>query len=198
MQDQTRVPRQKRAMATKRHIIETAIGLFSQKGYHHTSSNEIARQAGVSIGCFYSYFKDKKQLFLEALNHFDQQIQAGMETDLRVNAAEKDRNIYGFIRNTIQAHKIFPGFHREVEAMRILDPDIEEASRETEKKEIRNIRGLLEMWKEELAADDLDTASVLLYHTVERIVHVVLFSETDVREENLIRELTDMILRYLF
>ncbi len=60
-----RIPRQKRGIETKGRIIQAARGLFSRKGFHGTNSKEIASAAGVSIGSFYSYFQDKKALFLE-------------------------------------------------------------------------------------------------------------------------------------
>ena len=199
MKDRKRIPRQKRAIETKMHIVETAIGLFSEKGYYNTSSNEISRRAGVAIGSFYSYFHDKKQLFLEALDYYDRRIREGMETDLSVEAAGREKTVQAFINNTIQAHKIFPGFHLEVEAMRILEPDISAAFHEKETREIRHLRELLEMWKHEVQVKDLETASIILYHIVEKTVHIVLFSKPEeVEEKKLIRELSAMILRYLF
>ena len=60
-----RVPKQKRSIEKKQRIKDAAIKLMSEKGYHSTSSNEIAKEAGVSIGTFYSYYKDKKDLYKE-------------------------------------------------------------------------------------------------------------------------------------
>ena len=58
---------------TKEQIKKAAFQLFSQKGIHGTNSKEIAKKAGVSIGSFYSYFKNKKILLLEILeDHCDQ------------------------------------------------------------------------------------------------------------------------------
>jgi len=199
MSEPKRIPRQKRAIETKMQIVETAIGLFAEKGYHHTSSNEIAKQAGVAIGSFYSYFQDKKQVFLEALDHYDRRIREGMETDVRVNAAGKEKILHELIHNTIQAHKIFPGFQREIEAMRILDADVGTAFHDLEKREIRHIRELLEIWKDELRVKELETVATVLYHIVEKIVHVIMFSNPEeITEKKLVQALTDMILRYLF
>ena len=50
----TRVPTQKRSIEKKQRIKDAALKLMSEKGYFATSSNEIAREAGVSIGTFYS------------------------------------------------------------------------------------------------------------------------------------------------
>ena len=64
----TRVPTQKRSIEKKQRIKDAALKLMSEKGYFATSSNEIAREAGVSIGTFYSYFKDKKEIYAELVD----------------------------------------------------------------------------------------------------------------------------------
>ena len=63
--------KQTRAFNTKEKIIETAYNLFCQKGYYKTTSIEISKTAGVSIGCFYSYFKDKDAVFFEILDLYN-------------------------------------------------------------------------------------------------------------------------------
>ena len=47
----------------KQEILEVAVELFAEKGYHGTSMNMIAREAGVSKGGLYWYFCSKKDLY---------------------------------------------------------------------------------------------------------------------------------------
>jgi len=53
----------------KQIIMDTALQLFAEDGYVHTSIDKIAKQAGISKGLLYAYFKDKddllRQIFLE-------------------------------------------------------------------------------------------------------------------------------------
>lgn len=52
-------------------IIQSAITLFKQKGFHRTTTREIAKQSGFSIGTLYEYIRTKEDvLFLvyEAIN----------------------------------------------------------------------------------------------------------------------------------
>jgi TetR/AcrR family transcriptional regulator len=44
-------------------IINAAINEFAQKGYDNASTNEIVKEAGISKGLLFHYFKNKKQLF---------------------------------------------------------------------------------------------------------------------------------------
>ena len=46
----------------EKNILDTAFGLFTEKGIKNTSIQEIADKAGVAKGTFYLYFKDKYEL----------------------------------------------------------------------------------------------------------------------------------------
>ena len=42
--------------------------LFAEKGYFNTNTAEIAKRAGVSTGIVYGYFHDKRDILLEVLD----------------------------------------------------------------------------------------------------------------------------------
>ncbi|OEF97483.1 TetR/AcrR family transcriptional regulator [Desulfuribacillus alkaliarsenatis] len=45
-------------------IVEAAIEIFAEKGYSNTSTNEIAKKAGVAEGTIFRHYKTKKELLL--------------------------------------------------------------------------------------------------------------------------------------
>ena len=51
---------------TKENILNAALKLFAEKGYHGTSINDIAKAANISKGLAYNYFESKKQI-IEAI-----------------------------------------------------------------------------------------------------------------------------------
>lgn len=59
-------------------ILETAIILFSEKGYEGTTVQNIAKAAGVSFGSVFTYFENKEHLFhsavVEPLQTYSQQL----------------------------------------------------------------------------------------------------------------------------
>ena len=57
--------------AKRQHLIETAIRLFSEYGFHGTGIDLIADQANVSKKTMYKYFRSKEELILAALKHHD-------------------------------------------------------------------------------------------------------------------------------
>ena len=72
-------------------IIEAAIQVFLRKGYRKASMPEIARQAGLSIGGVYWYFKSKDEIIAAILERtFDQDFSALTEL-LGAGAPTADR-----------------------------------------------------------------------------------------------------------
>ena len=53
------------ALATRQHILDVALRLFSQQGVSSTSLAQIAQAAGVTRGAIYWHFKNKSDLFGE-------------------------------------------------------------------------------------------------------------------------------------
>jgi AcrR family transcriptional regulator len=52
----------------RRRIYESAIKEFSEKGFKNASMREIARNAGMTVGNLYRYFKDKEALFYSVIS----------------------------------------------------------------------------------------------------------------------------------
>jgi AcrR family transcriptional regulator len=53
----------------RRHLVETALRLFTEGSYRGTTTAEIARTAGVSEPILYRHFASKRDLYLAALEH---------------------------------------------------------------------------------------------------------------------------------
>jgi AcrR family transcriptional regulator len=78
-----------KAEETRRRILESAMGLFRERGFEPTTMRDIASQAGVAIGAAYYYFDSKEALVIafyqQAKDEMNQQIQAALaeSKDLR-------------------------------------------------------------------------------------------------------------------
>lgn len=121
-----REPRQTRSIEKKRKIAQAGIKLFREKGFHHTNTNEIAKEAGVSTGIVYHYFQDKKAILLAAIDEIIPKFDVKIIEELHLS---KDKKILqGFlsdiIEKVVQFHKTFKSCHEEFETMRHSDPDV--------------------------------------------------------------------------
>ena len=54
---------QARSIKSREKIKKAALQLFSHKGYYNTNTKEIAKAAGISVGSFYNYYKDKGEIY---------------------------------------------------------------------------------------------------------------------------------------
>lgn len=64
--------------ATRAVILESAMTLFAQNGYAHTSTRSIAQTAGISTGLMYHYFSGKEQLLRAVFDHCMARIETGI------------------------------------------------------------------------------------------------------------------------
>ena len=121
-----REPVQKRSIEKKEKIIESGFELICKKGYYNTNTAEIAKNAGVSTGIIYQYFKDKHDIFIEALKKFADNIFYPM-LDIPLKNFDKN-NLNEIVRkmidNFIQNHKLSQSAHEEIMAIAHSDKDV--------------------------------------------------------------------------
>jgi AcrR family transcriptional regulator len=63
---------EERSEKSKQQILDSALKLFSHKGYGATSVRDIAEEAGLSKGNVYHHFPDKETIFRELLDRYFQ------------------------------------------------------------------------------------------------------------------------------
>jgi AcrR family transcriptional regulator len=56
--------RSARAQATRQGLLDAAMTLFAERGYHATTVPDIVKAAGVGHGTFYQYFKSRREILL--------------------------------------------------------------------------------------------------------------------------------------
>src|SRR4030067_398940 len=55
-------PREVRSAVRSEHILDAAANLFAERGFHHTTTRDIAEAADVAEGARYNYFSGKDVL----------------------------------------------------------------------------------------------------------------------------------------
>src|SRR5215471_14140247 len=110
-------PKQARSRQTKEKIVQAAIKLFQQRGYEKTTSNDIAAEAGVSVGSFYVYFTDKRQLLLTIFDRLGDELFKNIFDGLRPEHLfdeEFPARIKQAVANTIVDKQKLSGLHRVI------------------------------------------------------------------------------------
>jgi AcrR family transcriptional regulator len=58
----------------RRQLIEVALDVFSERGFHQTSMDDVAVRAGVTKPVLYQHFPSKRALYVELLDHVGREL----------------------------------------------------------------------------------------------------------------------------
>jgi len=97
--------RRERRIANRRTLIlEAAARLFAEKGFHRTTTRDIAEAADVSEGTLYNYFENKDELLMGIMAHLadKQHLNDRFVGDLSGDAREFLRSVLRERRETIE------------------------------------------------------------------------------------------------
>ncbi|RKN83722.1 TetR/AcrR family transcriptional regulator [Paenibacillus ginsengarvi] len=75
----TREENERIRQAAKENIRTSAMEMFIERGYHDASIDDVAKQAGVSKGLMYNYYKGKEELLAEMVQFRIDEISRVME-----------------------------------------------------------------------------------------------------------------------
>ncbi|HOO46328.1 MAG TPA: TetR/AcrR family transcriptional regulator [Deltaproteobacteria bacterium] len=192
-----RIPRQKRSIERKKKIKRAALELFAQKGINGTSSNEIAREAEVSIGTFYSYFENKRTLFLEILEEHLKSFVTdvySLRTDETISIQE---NIREHIRKAFSVFERHPLFHKEALVLKFSDMDVKRLFDDVEAEQLVIISELVRPYCTNRDPNELMEVSKVIHSAVESIAHSVKFLDSPLNRDRLTDELIEMIYQYV-
>ncbi len=199
----SRIPKQKRSEATRAKIIEAGVRQFSKQGYHSTSSKKIAREAGIAVGSFYNYFKDKKQLLFEIQRlhaaRVHEMVKGSLE-ELYRGSTDMDGLplVRRMVEQALKLHEYSPELHREITALTYTDPDFAKMGREEDGRVIAIFMEIMSRQKDSLAVDDLEAAVMVVGFAMEAVVHSIKIFGSPIEEKRLTDALGDMIYRFLY
>lgn len=121
-----RIPQQKRSIEKKEKIIEAAFRIYFTKGYFGTNTADIAKEADISTGSVYAYFKDKKDILLACLNRFGDSLTEEIRENIESLSAKGD--IQSIIKKVlyifVNSQKWNKSIHDEIMSLQYRDEDV--------------------------------------------------------------------------
>jgi AcrR family transcriptional regulator len=142
-----RIPTQKRSIEKRNRIIKKGFELMCENGYYNTTIPDIAKNADVSVGIIYQYFNDKKDIFIEGVKDYSNNIMYPMLNILETNQIKINdlkSVMESMIDNFIKTHTISKKAHEELMAMSHLDEDVSNIFNNSELEMTEKIVSLLE------------------------------------------------------
>ncbi len=97
----------------KKRIIEESLKLFSTKGFHATSIQEIAKKSEVSKGAFYLYFESKDELLLAIFDYYTTMVMGKLEylQELDIDPVERFEKQIEILLQIFRDHKEYLMIH---------------------------------------------------------------------------------------
>ncbi|MBI5118620.1 TetR/AcrR family transcriptional regulator [Candidatus Poribacteria bacterium] len=197
---QVEKPKQKRGWRTREHLVRAATQLFSEQGYDTTTTNQISRKARVSVGIFYKYFRDKRDIFLEIYREYSTRVVETLVAELapeRWRTADIQTAIQSLVRTAYESHKVDPGIRRAFAQVAMKDPAFREIRDEIRRRVRAPLERLLEEHRSEITVSNIPIAAFVIDEAVEACVHQVIFSQAAFNGDELVQELARMVSHYL-
>ena len=162
---------QERARRTFEGLVSAAQETFAEHGFDATQTPEIATRAGVSVGTFYRYFTDQREVFLEVLRRY---LADGIEKVLAGLTPERfaGGGARGAIKACLQVLVDYadddPRIQRVIAEMTLRDEQVALLRRTFEEEALRQVTDLLTLaCSRELVPDPAATAFVIHTAAVE-------------------------------
>lgn len=198
-----RQPKQARSIETKQKIIKTALKLFCQKGFYKTTTNEIAKEAGVPIGSLYSYFKNKNMIILEILDDYNQTFINKvdiLDNPENIEIARKDKKtwIHNIIQILIEIHEDTKELNLELQALYHSMPEVATIHEAHDLGIKERIMKGFEPFKDELKITDFEASAIVTNDIISSVVDRIVFSKNIIDRERILNCGVDAIYKYLF
>ena len=162
---------QERARKTFEALVSSAEECFCESGFDTTQTPDIASRAGVSVGTFYRYFADKREVLLEVLRrHYQQgvtEVTAGLRPELFAGGGAKGA-IEAGLGVMMRYAESKPRLERVIAEMSLRDDKVAEFRQQFEDEGKRQLSELIRVaCSRELVPDPEATAFVIHAGTVE-------------------------------
>lgn len=90
--------REREKLRQRQEVLAAALDLFSQKGYHNVSMNEIAEKSEFAVGTLYNFFGSKEDIYKSLMTENSNRFHRALEDSLR-----KDPDEVATLRNFVRA-----------------------------------------------------------------------------------------------
>jgi AcrR family transcriptional regulator len=194
---------QERARVTRHALLDAAARVFAEKGFDAAQTPDIAGAAGVSVGTFYRYFEDKRQIFVDVIRAYLAEIHQSVMARLtpeRFAGAEHRHAIDVVLEVLFEQVRRTPALERRFLEMSLRDQEVAGLREEFERRGHEALTALITQIVPRKVAPDPAAAA----HVVRLAAQEVALAQAGLRglrpvsDEAARTALREMLHRYLF
>lgn len=185
-------PKQERSRMMKVTILNTAMSLFCTKGYTHVTTNEIAKEAGISIGTLYFHFHDKEEILYLLLEQYDQSFLNSIESlGLITNNTSMEQAVFmkwlkKLFQTLINLHEESKEFNLELKSLYYLDAQVKQNMDRNSQHIYGIILTTLQSYNNYFQIQDFEASTMLIQDIISSTVDRIVFTQTKISKTRLI------------
>ncbi|MGH9057262.1 MAG: TetR/AcrR family transcriptional regulator [Acidimicrobiales bacterium] len=192
--DDAEVRLSRKATRTRESLIHAARTVFSRDRFLDARISDIAREAGVAHGSFYTYFDSKESIFREVMSRLNREMRID-PTDLHWASDDPAESVEHANRLYIDAYRANAALIATLDQVVTFNEEIRELRKEFRRPFLeRNVRAIRRWQGAGIADPDLDPlyAASALQAMVERFMYIWVVLEQDFDEERAVATLSRM------
>ena len=195
--------KQARGINTKEKILEAAERYFCENGYYEASIRKLAEAAGISVGSFYFYFKNKDELLLEVSRRQNEKFIEKISESLgRTDSYKSDQKewLRNFILDLLNTYGNSGKLRAELKALNYENPAI---ARQKKMQNDQAIKLMMDSIGTSLMMNDLKVrhpkiAFLFLIDMIDSTYDRIANGDPVQCREDVIDECVDAVYKYLF
>ena len=195
-----KAPTQERSRATVEAVLAGAVRLFATHGYARTSTNQIARLAGVSVGSLYQYFPNKDAILAALLGRHMAEVERVIDESLveLLDPKRPLRDAVGrMLHRFVALHERDPLLTRAVEQQVGQMPRLPETRHHAEQEYVATLQRVLE-GRREVRPGDRQLMARVLFEATETVVAWLAHGRAgDLDRQAALDEAVELICRYV-
>jgi putative transcriptional regulator (tetR/acrR family) len=186
-----RKPVQKRSLDKLNTILVVSKELFAKKNYFNVTTNEIAKEAGISIGTLYSYFSNKEEILSLILKDYNESFivifnQLNTSENLELFSSDYKGWIEKLIDNLISLED--KEFHAQIEMLSYSIPEVKGIQDQHNDKMKEFTYQCLKHYVGNKEITNLKSISNVLFNFITSIVDEILYSSHSDEEITALRK----------
>ena len=133
----------------RKQILRSAIRVFAQRSYYGATTKMISKEAGVAEALIYRYFKSKRKLFTEAVEHTSRRLVDEIARLIEDNQQDPDRALkalLGYYLDLLSRHQDFAKMIFWVSA-ELDDPEVREVYLPYQEEALAILTSAIEGWQ---------------------------------------------------
>ncbi|MBV7390494.1 TetR/AcrR family transcriptional regulator [Enterococcus sp. ALS3] len=180
-----RKPLQKRALEKKAKILATARKLFSERNFFNVSTNEIAKEAGLSIGTLYAYYNSKEDILIELVEEYHKTFltifaEINQSQSFELFKTDTQKWLVNLINRLISVED--EAFHQEIEMLAMTVPEVKKVVREQQNKMKHLTYEHFLYYANQSNPQQIKILSTIIFDFITSLVDEVLYSEHTEKE----------------